>query len=236
MEQDIEYLKVQVSTLTTKIDEIYSTLNAVINTISQNTANKDIIMTIDTIDKNIEDLKKQYFIMNSKIENINKMLNTIPKSEPQNTANTDLVVTLEDKIKKIADDLEVLKSIQASTLANLNVDIENLIQENKTLKVESAKKIDELEHLKQQNNVAEPTKQVYAIIFKENGLPENKEWSVALGKEIKLGKDVITFYVPEGTYDYTINKIEGYIAYPDHNKLAVNNNHTIIINFQSTTS
>ena len=74
---------------------------------------------------------------------------------------------------------------------------------------------------------------VYSVSFIENGLPNGASWSIKLnGTIINASSNAITLFLPEGTYEYYIEPIRGYVANITSNTITVNGPVIIPIHFR----
>ena len=82
------------------------------------------------------------------------------------------------------------------------------------------------------------TQVTYTVTFTESGLPSGTSWSGTLnGATESSSTDTITFQVPNGTYQYTINNISGYSVSPSSGSIVVNGkNFDQVVTFTPTTT
>jgi hypothetical protein len=73
---------------------------------------------------------------------------------------------------------------------------------------------------------------VNPVTFSESGLASGQSWSVNLGGEtLSSSTSLITFYVPNGTYSYTVSPASGYSISPSSALLSVDSSMTQVITF-----
>ncbi|MGC9071342.1 MAG: hypothetical protein ACP5HK_01395 [Acidilobus sp.] len=77
----------------------------------------------------------------------------------------------------------------------------------------------------------------YTVTFLESGLPPGATWSVTLnGVTISSSSHVIRFFVPPGTYSYTVGEVAGYEASPSSGTIEVTGNTSVMISFTRITT
>ncbi len=73
----------------------------------------------------------------------------------------------------------------------------------------------------------------YEATFTETGLPQGQEWSVTFGGDYASSTtSSVSFYVPNGTYDYTVGSLSGYSSSPSSGSLTINGaGNTVSVSF-----
>lgn len=73
---------------------------------------------------------------------------------------------------------------------------------------------------------------LYTVTFIADGLPSGAVWSVTLNGQTKSSTtNIITFDVPPGTYQYTVNAPSGYTATPGGGTITVSSDSTVNVAF-----
>ncbi len=63
----------------------------------------------------------------------------------------------------------------------------------------------------------------YSLTFIETGLPAGTDWSVTIGSKIETSlTSTVSFYLPNGSYSYTVGTVNGYSSNPHLGTVVVN--------------
>lgn len=175
----------------------------------------------DELLKDFEQLKQLVKSKTSIIEDLNKIIKS----------KDGVIDDLNNKLKELNE----LKSKYEKQLKEYEEQIlehvKNIDTLNENLKTISA----ELNEYK--SVYPPPVKKeikVYAIIFKQQGLPSDIQFSINVSGRMVTSKpeeDKAIVYLQEGEYDYLVMPIKGYRIEPEKGHIIVDNNHTILINF-----